>query len=448
MAPVATPTSQAELEEWISGMDGKTLAASLKDGSFKNTLAGYVAKATETTQAEIKEQAQVVLAEMLQDKKTAKTLNLSPLDQGPQTKYRPIRNEKAIGAALDGTFTDIGELVTAFLNNGRNDRQLSPEIQAKVDKVLAYQERVPSEGGFLVPEEFRAELLRLSLETSIVRPRARVVPMGSSTLSFPSVDSTSNASSVFGGIVVYRTAEGANLTETSATFGRVKLEATKQTAYAEVTNELMRDAAGGFTMYLNELMPEALAFYEDYDYLAGSGVGAPLGAVASTNPAVVTVTAESGQGAGTIVWENIIKMYARMLPSSLARAVWVANINTLPQLATMALTVGTAGSAIWLSNGVDGPPVTILGRPVLFTEKVPSVGTQGDISFVDFGYYLIGDRQQMSLESSEHYKFASDKTAFRVIQRNDGRPWLQSAITPKQGTDTLSPFVQLSSTRT
>jgi HK97 family phage major capsid protein len=89
-------------------------------------------------------------------------------------------------------------------------------------------------------------------------------------------------------------------------------------------------------------------------------------------------------------------------------------------------------------------PMSLLGRPLVVTEKVSALGTQGDLSFVDFGFYLIGDRQAMSATSSEHYKFNQDVTAFRIIERVDGRPWVQSAITPANGsTNTLSPFVQL-----
>jgi len=164
--------------------------------------------------------------------------------------------------------------------------------------------------------------------------------------------------------------------------------------------------------------------------------------------AVATVSAESGQATGTILWENITKMYARMLPTSLSNAVWLASIDTFPQLATMALAVGTGGGPVWIGGwsqpGSNMPPVTILGRPVYFTEKLPTVGTTGDICFADLSYYLIGDRQVMQAMSSEHYQFQNDKTAFRVIQRVDGRPWLQSAITPKNNSSsTLSPFVQL-----
>jgi HK97 family phage major capsid protein len=109
----------------------------------------------------------------------------------------------------------------------------------------------------------------------------------------------------------------------------------------------------------------------------------------------------------------------------------------------MALSVGTGGSAIWLNNGVQGPPMTILGRPVIFTEKAPKIGDAGDINLIDFGFYLIGDRQVMSAMSSPHYKFGNDMTAFRIIERVDGRPWLQSAITPKNNGAQLSAYVKL-----
>jgi len=192
------------------------------------------------------------------------------------------------------------------------------------------------------------------------------------------------------------------------------------------------------------VFPKAIAFYEDYAFMQGTGTGEPLGFV--NCPAVATVNKESGQTSGTIVWENIVKMFARMLPTALGNAVWIAAIDTFPELATMALSVGTGGSAIWLNNGQEGPPMTILGRPVYFTEKLPTLGTTGDIIFADLSYYLVGDRQVMQAQSSPHYKFANDKTAFRIIERVDGRPWLQSAITPKNNSaSTLSPFVQLQS---
>ena len=55
-------------------------------------------------------------------------------------------------------------------------------------------------GGFLVPEEFRAELLSLALEEAVVRPRATVIPMASNTIKIPRIKDTSHASNVHGGV--------------------------------------------------------------------------------------------------------------------------------------------------------------------------------------------------------------------------------------------------------
>jgi HK97 family phage major capsid protein len=62
---------------------------------------------------------------------------------------------------------------------------------------------------------------------------------------------------------------------------------------------------------------------------------------------------------------------------------------------------------------------------------------------VDLSYYLVGDRQVMSAASSTDYRFGNDQTAYRIIQRVDGQPWLKSPITPANGGPSLSPFVEI-----
>lgn len=443
-----TPSSPREFEEYIGGLDSpQKFAAAVKDGSFKEHVSAYVeagvqakSKDMADISAQVREQAQLVMAEMLGDKKAAKN-GPTPFDAPRQFTYNKVHNPRAKGAGLDGKFSDLGEFAASVWHKQQNG-----DLLAKRNEILNYQERVPSEGGFLVPEEFRAELLRVSLESSVVRPRARVVPMSSKTLTFPKVDSTTNATSVYGGVIIYRVEEGQDIPASDGSFGAVKLEATKQAALAVATNELVRDAAGGFAMYLQEILPEAIAFAEDLDFLTGTGVGEPLGALATGNTAIISVAKETSQDAATIVWQNVVRMYARMLPQSLNRAVWIVTPDALAELYTMGLVVGTGGGPTMIAPGAgnQAPPNTMLGRPIIVSEKAPAtLGTIGDISFVDFGYYLIGDRQQMEMSSSDHRYFESDKTAFKIVQRNDGRPWLDSAITPANGGSTLSPFVQL-----
>lgn len=347
-------------------------------------------------------------------------------------------NRHAVGAALDNEFTDTADFFQSIWHQNIAGQDRWRKIRND------YSSIDPAAGGFLVPEVLRSELLRLALESSVVRPRARVIPMDSARVPFPAIDVTSHASSVFGGITATWIEESGTLGESEAKFGRVVLQAAKLATSCDVPNELLQDSIVSFAALIEQLMPEAIAWYEDTAFLTGNGVGQPLGVLNSA--ALVTVTKETGQAADTIVWENIVKMYSRMLPGSLGRAVWVANNDCFPELATMALSVGTGGSAIWLNNGVNGPPATILGRPLILTEKVPTIGGAGsgkDLSFIDFGYYLIGDRQQMRAESSAHFHFSTDQTTFRIIERVDGRGWLLSSLTPANSSNTLSPFVTL-----
>jgi HK97 family phage major capsid protein len=98
---------------------------------------------------------------------------------------------------------------------------------------------------------------------------------------------------------------------------------------------------------------------------------------------------------------------------------------------------------LWLTGqqAISGAPLTLLGRPVIISEKVPANDNLGDLSLIDFSHYLIGDRQMMQASSSPHFKFSSDVTAYKVVERVDGRPWVQSPLTPKNNGSTLSPYV-------
>ncbi|MEV6181345.1 phage major capsid protein [Streptomyces sp. NPDC052015] len=357
-------------------------------------------------------------------------------------KSKGLYNKGALGAKVDGLFDTSGEFFRAIWRS--NPDKNTPEMAAKLEKLRNFGSTVPSDGGFLIPETLRSELLSVALENAVVRPRARVVPMESLRVPFPAIDSTSNVSSVHGGIVGYWTEEGAAMTESQARFSRVVLDAKKLTAFTKVPSELLADSLISLSALIDQLFPEALAWFEDVAFLTGDGVGEPLGVLNGAAAIPVSRTASGND----IELTDVVNMYSRMLPSSLSRAVWLASPSTFPSLAQLALTRGTDGiasPAMWMNNGqaIGSPPMTLLGRPVIFTEKVPASGSAGDLSFIDFGFYLLGDRQVMQARQSEDRYFETDEVAFRVIERVDGRPWLQSAITPANSGSTLSPIVKL-----
>ena len=364
---------------------------------------------------------------------------LEAVDRYQGSRKGTAYNKAAPGATQDHEFTSSGDFFKTIWH-----KNPSPDAAAKMARLrAAYSSSVPSDGGFLIPERLRANLLEVALESAIVRPRATVIPMDSLRVPFPILDSTTNVGSVFGGMIAYWTEESAPLTASEMRFGRVMLEAKKLTGMAIAPNELLMDSIISFTALVEQKWPQAIAYFEDLGFAKGTGVGEPLGFIGAGNPAAIAVAKESGQAAATILWENVLEMYSRMFPTSLARGVWLYSPNAFRELATMALSVGTGGGPVWLNNGVTGPPMTILGRPAFPTEKCNVLGTRGDLEFVDLSYYMVGDRQLMTADSSTDYRFANDETVYRIIQRCDGRPWLQSAITPSNGGPTLSAFVEL-----
>ena len=473
MAPkLAVPTSADGLVEILT-------SSKVKDLSNKDDLAEFMRAYTDqfvrdnkdVLNDDLKVQVQAVLAEMIRDngghrapvdlsravsfqngKPTLSLQGTAAVAKGKGAVY----NKAAAGARFEAKFKEderfgsIGEYCVAIREEARpTSRKDRAELLQKLSNVRDFMNSFGSEdpgsGGFLIPEIMRSELLQLALEQAIVRSRATVIPMSTLSVPIPTVDDTSHVSSVLGGIQFYWAEEASSLTESTATFGRVTLTAKKLAGFFKVPNELLNDAPA-FSAFFDTRVPAGLAWFEDNAFMNESGVGAPLGFISC--PASVSVSAVSGQATKTILWENIVQMYSQMLPTSHANAVWIASHDTFPQLATMALAVGTGGGPVWIGGwsqpGSDLPPMNILGRPVIFTEKVGPLGTTGDINYVDLSYYLIGDRQQVEVSASEHAFFQNDQTAYKLIERVDGRPWIQSALTPhNNSTSTLSPFIQL-----
>ncbi len=479
-AKLAVPTNSDGLRELLT--NGTALKeyfseAAVKNGDTKAFLDAYAkhyVKTNPDTQDDLRTQVQSVMFDMIRENGGGRSTKLELSESGrPRFSFgsdSSIALARGRGAAYnrasDGAqfeskvpkadrLNSLGEYCAAirFKHTAMQGRDRD-ELIRKLDAVSAFQnsfsELDPGAGGFLVPEEMRSELLQLSLEQSVTRRGATVIPMSTLRVPIPMVDDTSHVSSLFGGVQFFWAEEGASITESTARFGRAALEARKLTGYFKVPNELLADAPA-FSGFFNTSIPKGLAWYEDTAFMVGDGAEKPLGYIGSQNGSYVTIDrAVTNQ----VAYADIVNMFARMLPTSLTNACWIANIDVFPQLAQMTGPSGNPG--IWLGgwasrDASEAPPMSIMGLPLYFTEKVPSISGSnvGDISLVDLSYYLIGDRQAVEVAASEHVAFQNNQTAYRIIERVDGRPWLITPLTPHSGSsNTLSPFVGLSATHT
>jgi len=96
-------------------------------------------------------------------------------------------------------------------------------------------------------------------------------------------------------------------------------------------------------------------------------------------------------------------------------------------------------------GGAAGPaPSTLLGYPLLFSERLPALGTKGDLSLVNLAYYLVKDGSGPFFARSEALYFLSNRTVFRIVWNVDGRPWLTEPLSLEgSAANTVSPFVVL-----
>lgn len=347
--------------------------------------------------------------------------------------YRNLFHNKNERANLDnGGFENFGEYMETVLS-GRADARLTNIARN------AMREGIGVDGGFVVPEEYGGMIADKALEKQIVKPRATVIPMKTDTKKVSAWDGYSHLTSLFGGITVSYTAEGGTINDSAPKLRAMQMTAHKLAALVKPSNELLDDAAN-FGQTLEGALTDTFAFNEDYYYLQGTGAGQPLGIL--NDNALITIDPEAGQPAGTILWENLVKMYARMHPACLPFSEWYCNLTAIPQLLSLCIPMGVSGEYVPVLQKDGKGGFTILTRPVIFTEKLPALGTKGDILLADMSQYFVAMRKEVVIAVSPHVYFTTDEMAIRGIMRHDGMGSWSEPVTPKNG-DTLSWCVTL-----
>jgi HK97 family phage major capsid protein len=306
-------------------------------------------------------------------------------------------------------------------------------------------ETVGGDGGFAVQQDFSDSLLERIDTEAVLWPAATPVPLSSNSngVKINQIDETTRATgSRYGGVQVYWEPEATAATAKKPKIKRLELNLAKLFGLGYRTDELGQDwQASGALM--DRAFTSEMAFALDDAAFRGSGAGQPQGILGAA--ALVSVSAESGQAADTVVAENFFNMFARMPARSKRRANWYINGDLWPQIFQLHQVIGTGGSPLFIPTGAlgDAPGGTILGRPVVEIEQASAPGDLGDVSFVDMAEYLRLEKGGIQRASSIHVEFLTDQEVFRWILRTNGAPSWSSAITPYKGSFTKSPFVAL-----
>jgi HK97 family phage major capsid protein len=329
-------------------------------------------------------------------------------------------------------FASFGEQMAAVMRAGVPGGSVDPRL---FNAATGASESVPSDGGFLVQQDFSAEILQETFETGILVSRCRKIPISgtANSIKINGIDETSRASSRYGGIIGYWADEAEEKTASKPKFRKIELTLKKLVGLCYATDELLEDAAALEGVIRSGFVAE-FGFLLDDAIFNGTGAGQPLGILNAG--CLVTVSKEAGQAADTVVAENVVKMRSRLFASSRANSVWLVNQNVEPQLHTMSLAVGTGGVPVYMpAGGLSGQPFdTLYGRPVLPIEHAATLGDLGDIVLADFtNGYILAEKGGIKSDMSIHVRFVYDESVFRFVLRVDGQPVRASALTPFKG---------------
>ena len=302
----------------------------------------------------------------------------------------------------------------------------------------------PTGGGFLVQIDFASSIFMMAHDLGRILSQVNKIPISANAngLKVPGVDETSRATgSRWGGVQSYWVGEGTAVTPSRPKFRIVEFDLKKLMSVMYTTDELLQDSTA-LTSIAAQAFSEEVMFMTEDAIIEGTGAGMPLGIFNS--PALITVAKEAGQAAGTVVKENLDKMFARLWARSMTNAVWLMNQDVLPQLLSLSQSVGTGGVPVYLPpGGLSGAPYgTLYGREIVFNEYSSALGTAGDIVLADLSQYTLVDKNGVQAATSMHVAFLTDEMVFRITYRVDGRPMWTVPITPFKGLS-KSPFITL-----
>jgi HK97 family phage major capsid protein len=360
-------------------------------------------------------------------------------------KARAILRENGQGASFSGqnAFSSFGDQLRAVAQYGlTRGADYDPRL---VRAPTGAGEIDPSAGGFLVQTDFSTAVFMRAYDMGEILSRVEKLSLSTAanSIKIPGVDETSRVTgSRWGGVQSFWVGEGINPGATKPKFRLIELDLKKLMSLMYITDELLADASV-LTSLAGRAFSEEIMFMTEDGIFEGTGAGQPLGVMNA--PALVTIAKEVGQASKTIVYENILKMWARCWVRSMQNACWFVNQDNLPQLFALSQVIGTAGVPVYLpANGISGKPYgTMFGRDVVITEYNNTLGTAGDIVLADFSQYVLADKGGVQAATSMHVAFLTDEMVFRITYRVDGEPIWHAPLTPFKGSNTLSPFIAL-----
>lgn len=377
-----------------------------------------------------------------------------------KTEYVPTyarQYQKLVRSTLE-EFGGAGNYLLALAHMGdakrpewamsSRQKKLHEELQAFHVRTIVGAANDSSGGEFLLPLEQVPSIFQVPNVQPGILQIARRYPASGRTLRIPYVVQTNAAvTRPMAGIAnVTIIDEAAQKSTREPAFKQLLLTIYKWAAYSEIGDEtIMDDFTGMLPSTLQTLVGgQVLNAMNEYFTIDGTGSGQPSGAFYTSGAWLLK---QPRKTASQINIEDIVGMYSQFTQTgSRASQRWFINRTALPQLLQLKLSGNTLVTFLGPSLR-DEPVMQLFGIPVEVCDLLPVLGTEGDLALGNGEFYAYAVRQQLTVESSIHFKFDQDVTAYRFHARGGGIPLNDGTYAYKSPSGTKvaqhSPFVVL-----
>lgn len=328
---------------------------------------------------------------------------MTPVDK-KHFMFPGIGDDKKMADDLtpEGKYAKTKRFFNALI--GKNAQVLN-QMHSEVATKANLSEGTTTAGGFLVPEEFRAEILRLQPLYGVIRQNVRILPMSYDVVNIPVADREVTASWVN---------EAAAIASTDPTFRQVTLTINKLASIPQVTNELLADANVSVIDFLAMTIAEQFAKAEDQQGF--NGTGSPfVGALAATG---VPQGSHAG-GAVALSYGDLGRFTGQLYANALGGAKFYFHRTMIARIQSL---ITTAGAPIFGATANS-----VFGYPIVNTEILPNDATATGTNYGLFGDLrrgmIMGERGSMTMKITEegtvggNNLFEKDMAALRVIER-------------------------------
>lgn len=285
-------------------------------------------------------------------------------------------------------------------------------IQSNHGVLKALSEGTAADGGYLFPDEFRAEIIRDLSEGNYMRNQVTVVPMKRDVMKIPSLESRPK---------VTWTNENDTKATTTAHFNEETLTVKKMAAILYASDELVEDSTEiDVVDFIIGLFSEVIGEEEDRVIWRGNGTTQPTGvSTARAAGTIATRTATAG-----LTFDAIIELIYDLPAKYHKNARLYAHRHNIRDMRKLK---DSNNRYYWQEPVAAGQPALFYGYPVIEANDLPS----DEIYFGDMkkGYWL-GDRQRMTVKISQDTEtaFTKDQTAIRIVSRIAGNVVLPEAL--------------------